>query len=56
MSKRDFLNCPHRNVQQFTECCLDCGENIWTTEEDYLRRERERARRRQIREDYHGDF
>jgi hypothetical protein len=21
--------CPHNNVQQFTECCLDCGKNIW---------------------------
>lgn len=33
MSERlkKFLSCPHRNVQQFTECCLDCGENIYQT-------------------------
>lgn len=36
MSKISFLDCPHRNVQQFTECCLDCGHNTWTTEKEYL--------------------
>lgn len=34
------LKCPHRNVQQFTECCLDCGYNIYTFREDYAREQR----------------
>jgi len=33
---RSFLNCPHKNVQLFTEYCLDCGYNIYTTERQYL--------------------
>lgn len=33
--KKSFLTCPHNNVQQFTECCLDCGYNIYTTKEEY---------------------
>jgi hypothetical protein len=27
--------CPHRNVQQFTETCLDCGRNIYETPAEY---------------------
>jgi hypothetical protein len=34
---KSFLDCPHKNIQQFTECCLDCGYNIWTTEAEYLK-------------------
>lgn len=26
------MACTHRNVQQYTECCLDCGANIYETE------------------------
>jgi hypothetical protein len=33
---KSFLDCPHKNVQQFTECCLDCGYNVYTTKEEYL--------------------
>ena len=36
MPKKSFLDCPHNNVQQFTECCLDCGYNIYTTKKEYL--------------------
>lgn len=46
---KSFLDCPHVNVQQFTEVCLDCGYNIYTTEKEYLaelRRRSEVARRR----------
>lgn len=32
-----FLDCPHRRVQDFTECCLDCGYNMYTTKEEYLK-------------------
>lgn len=32
-----YLTCPHRDVQQFTECCLNCGFNIYTTREEYLK-------------------
>lgn len=31
-----YLDCPHRNVQEYTEYCLDCGYNIYTTREQYL--------------------
>jgi hypothetical protein len=31
-----MARCPHKNVQQFTECCLDCGRNIYETDEEYL--------------------
>lgn len=35
MSKRleKFLACPHKRIQQYSECCLDCGENVYTTPE-----------------------
>ena len=29
-----YLKCKHRNVQSFTEVCLDCGENIYLTERE----------------------
>lgn len=32
------MPCPHRNVQQFTECCLDCGVNIYETDADRVKR------------------
>lgn len=32
---KSYLTCPHNNVQSFTEYCLDCGYNIWTTVEEY---------------------
>jgi hypothetical protein len=34
--KKSYLDCPHNRVQQFTEFCLDCGYNIYTTDEEYL--------------------
>ena len=34
--KKSFLDCPHNNVQDFTECCMDCGYNVWTTKKEYL--------------------
>lgn len=33
-----FENCEHQNVQDFTECCLDCGENIYCTSEEIYKR------------------
>lgn len=36
---KKFLSCPHHNVQSFTEYCLDCGENIYTTAEEIMKRE-----------------
>lgn len=32
---KNFLECKHTNVQQFTDYCLDCGWNVWTTEAEY---------------------
>ena len=37
MARKSFLDCKHENVQEFTECCLDCGYNIWTTKKEYLK-------------------
>lgn len=31
-----MARCPHNNVQQFTECCLDCGRNIYETDQEYM--------------------
>jgi hypothetical protein len=36
-------------VQQFTECCLDCGYNIYTTEAEYMRELAKELRPSQIR-------
>lgn len=49
MTRISFLDCPHKNVQQFTECCLDCGYNIWMSEKDYLKRLEKEARPNKIR-------
>ena len=27
--------CPHRTVQQFTELCLDCGRNVYESDQEY---------------------
>jgi hypothetical protein len=32
-----FLDCPHKRVQDFSECCLDCGYNIYMTKQEYLK-------------------
>lgn len=31
-----MARCPHNRVQQYTECCLDCGRNIYETDAEYL--------------------
>lgn len=43
-----FLDCPHNHVQQFTEWCFDCGYNIYTTKQDYLKDLQKKAERRQL--------
>ena len=48
MAKISFLDCPHNNVQQFTECCLDCGYNIYTTKEEYLQELKKEADRKGV--------
>lgn len=30
-------NCPHLRVQDYTECCFDCGKNVYESEEEYTR-------------------
>jgi hypothetical protein len=32
-----MARCPHNRVQQFTECCLDCGRNVYESDEDYYK-------------------
>lgn len=27
--------CQHERIQQFTECCLDCGRNIYESDDEY---------------------
>lgn len=44
-----FLDCPHNNVQEFSDWCLDCGYNIYTTEEQYLADLKEKNRKNEIR-------
>ena len=39
-----YLDCPHNNVQEFSECCLDCGYNIYMTEKEYKERLQEEIR------------
>ena len=34
--RKSYLDCPHNNIQQYTEVCVDCGYNTYTTEEEYL--------------------
>lgn len=34
-----FLACKHTNVQSFTECCMDCGENRYISVGEILKRE-----------------
>ena len=37
-----MARCPHHNVQQFTEVCLDCGRNIYESDSEYLAHLRDR--------------
>lgn len=30
-----MARCSHKRVQQYTECCLDCGRNIYETDKEY---------------------
>lgn len=32
------MACPHNNVQQYTEVCLDCGANIYETPSERVER------------------
>lgn len=34
-----FAKCKHENVQDFTEICLQCGENIYSTVIEISRQE-----------------
>lgn len=45
-----FLDCPHNNVQQFSECCLDCGYNIYMSDDEY-----KKELQRELRERGDGD-
>ncbi len=49
MPRLSFLTCPHHNVQQFTEMCLDCNFNIYASVTEYLESLRSQvdAKRRQ---------
>lgn len=42
-----MARCPHNNVQQWTEVCLDCGRNIYETDEEYLQYLKARVRQKQ---------
>lgn len=45
MKRQSFLTCNHVNVQSFTDYCLDCGYNLWMTEEEYKKRLEEEVKR-----------
>lgn len=43
-----FANCKHKKVQDFTEICLECGENIYATiAEINLEESRKETKRRE---------
>lgn len=45
------MSCPHHNVQQYTEICLDCGANVYESPEERverLRREVDGLRRTRL--------
>lgn len=39
-----FQSCKHRNMQTFTECCLDCGENVYTTMQEMIEQDNREKR------------
>lgn len=43
--KLSYLDCPHVNVDGDTCCCSDCGYNVWTTNEEYLKDLRRKAQK-----------
>ena len=45
-----YLACKHRNMQNYTEYCFDCGENIWTTEATIIKEEQEKAKIKEAEE------
>jgi hypothetical protein len=55
MSRKSFLTCPHKNIQQFTECCLDCGYNVYTTREQYLESLKYEVAGKRAAKGKHGD-
>jgi hypothetical protein len=46
-----FLDCPHNRIQQYTETCLDCGYNTYTTDEEYLEDLRNQAKETETRKE-----
>lgn len=50
-----FSNCKHQRVQQYTEICLDCGENIYTTISDITIEEQRKERAKTERENFDKD-
>ena len=49
-----FLACPHKRVQQYSECCLDCGENVYTTPEGIRREEAKKESQKEQKWDENG--
>jgi hypothetical protein len=43
--KVSYIDCPHRNVDGYTSECSDCGYNVWTTNEEYLKDLRRKAKK-----------
>ena len=49
-----FLACPHKRVQDYSECCLDCGENIYTKPHEIARQEAEKEAKKNERWNENG--
>lgn len=47
-----FLKCPHKKVQGYTEICLDCGENVYTTAAEIIASEEKAERLKKESEEY----
>lgn len=45
-----MARCPHNRVEAYSECCLDCGRNVYETDEEYYKYLKERARQLEIEE------
>jgi len=42
-----MARCTHGNVQDYTSTCLDCGRNIYESDEDYYKHLQEQKKRLQ---------
>lgn len=47
-----FKNCKHKHVQDYSEVCLDCGENIYSTVAEINQEENRKERSKREHDDF----